>query len=186
MGRFDEGLEKYQGGWELDPLSEPINLGIGVNFHWSGQPTRAIERFRRVLELSPTCYIVYPFLVEAYELTGDFVSAISEIENVREAVNDPMALSAFAHVYAKAGNRAQALEILKEVEKRSTEGNTGAFNIAQIYIGLGDNEEAFAWLEKAYSERSLWLPFLRVDRKFEPLRDDPRFKDLLRRMGFPE
>ena len=72
------------------------------------------------------------------------------------------------------------------MEKRSTEGNTGAFNIAQIYIGLGDNEEAFAWLEKAYSERSLWLPFLRVDRKFEPLRDDPRFKDLLRRMGFPE
>jgi serine/threonine-protein kinase len=186
MGRFDEGLKELQHAWELDPLSDPINLGIGIVFHWSGQPERAIERLRKVLEMNPTYYIAYPFLIEAYEQKGDLVSALAEIEKVPHEVNDAMTLSAFAHAYAKSGNRQKALEILKQLEQRSIQAYVPAFNIAQIHVGLGDNEQAFAWLDKACDEHSLWLSWLRVDRKFDPLRSDSRFQDVLRRIGLAQ
>jgi tetratricopeptide (TPR) repeat protein len=86
-------------------------------------------------------------------------------------------------VYAKAGDRQQALEILSGLEKQSSQDSNVAFNIAQIYLGLGEHDQALTWLEKAYDERSVWLIWLGVDPKFDPLRADARFQDILRRIG---
>ncbi len=186
MGRFDEGLKQLQHAWELDPLSDPINLGIGIIFHWSRQPERAIEQFRKMLELNPNYPVAYSFLAEAYEQKGDFVSAIATVKRLQQAANDPLTLSTVGYVYAKSGDHAKALQILNELEKRSNQEYVTALHFAQIYAGLGDNEQALAWLDKACTERSVWMTFVRVDPKFDPLRDDPRFKDLLKRMNLSE
>jgi tetratricopeptide (TPR) repeat protein len=88
-------------------------------------------------------------------------------------------------VYAKSGDRHKALEILNEFVKRSNQEYVPALNFAQIYAGLGDNEQALAWLDKACNERAVWIPFLNVDLKFDPLRTNPRFQELLKKVGFP-
>lgn len=126
------------------------------------------------------------FLAEAYEQKGDFVSAVAAIERIQQAANDPLTLSSVEYVYAKSGEHHKAREILNELEKRSNQEHVPAFTFAQIYAGLGDNEQAFAWLDKAYNEQSVWLSFLKVDPKFDPLRSDPRFQDVLRRIGLAQ
>jgi tetratricopeptide (TPR) repeat protein len=143
------------------------------------------SQYRKVLELNPNFRIAYWFLAEAYVEKGDFASAIATLENAPIALNDPVTLSAAAYVYAKAGERHKALEILSELQRLSSQEYEPAFHIAQIYLGLGDHEQALAWLEKACDERSVWLIWLGVDPKFDPLRSHPRFEDLLRRVGLP-
>src|SRR6267378_6219767 len=119
MGRFDEGLKEKRRAQELDPLSDLIDFGIGAIFHWSRQPERAIEQYRTVLELNPNFRVAYWFLAEAYVEKGDFASAIATLENAPIALNDPVTLSAAAYVYAKAGERFKALEILSELQRLS-------------------------------------------------------------------
>ena len=185
MGRFDESFKEMQGAQERDPLSAANNSGIGIVFHWSRQPERAIEQFRKVLELNPNYLIARSFLAEAYEQKGDFVSAIATIEKIQQSETDPLTLSTVGYVYAKSGDRHKALEILNEFVKRSNQEYVPAFSFAQIYAGLGDNEQALAWLDKACNERAVWIPFLKVDLKFDPLRSNPRFQELLKKVGFP-
>ena len=84
-----------------------------------------------------------------------------------------------------AGRRAEALNLLSELEERSKRSYVPSYDVAIVYVGLGDNEGAFAWLEKAYEERCSRLIWLKAEPLFEPLRSDPRFGDLLRRIGLP-
>jgi TolB-like protein/Tfp pilus assembly protein PilF len=186
MGRFDESFKELRRAQESDPLSDIINSGIGIILHWSRQPERAIEQFRKVLELNPNYSIAYSFLAEVYEQQGDFASAIATIERVRQAANDPHTLSTAGYVYARSGDRHKALEILNELEKRSNQEYVTALHFAQVYAGLGDNEQALMCLDKAYNERAVWMPFLKGDLKFDPLRSDRRFRELLKKVGFPE
>ncbi len=186
MGRFDESLVELRRGHELDPLSPPNNNAIGVNFHWSRQPELAIAQILDVLELNPNYPVSVSFLAEAYVQVGDMQSAVSTIERLSPAAMDPQALAVAGYVYARAGDREKAAGILKEFERRTEHGNVSSLNFAQIYSSLGLKEKAFGWLEKAFVERAIWLPFLKVDVKFDPLRDDPRFTGLLKRMNLPE
>jgi tetratricopeptide (TPR) repeat protein len=186
MGRFDESFKKLERALEFDPLSDTINSTVGIIFHWSRQPDRAIEQFRKVLDLNPNYSLSNSFLAEAYVQKGDFMSAIVTIERIRESANDPLTLSTVGYVFAKSGEHQKAHEILNELEKRSNQEHVPALSFAQIYAGLGDNEQALAWLEKAYNERSVWITFSKVDPRFDPLRSDPRFQDLQRRIGFPQ
>jgi len=186
MGRFDEALKEEKVAQELDPLSDHVAFGIGTIFHWSRQPERAIQHYRRRLELNPNLRIAYWFLAEAYVARGDFASAIDTIENAPVGLKDHHMVSASGYVYAKAGDRQYALEILSGLEKQSSQDSNAAFHIAQIYLGLGEHEQALCWLEKAYDERSVWLIWLGVDPKFDPLRDQPRFKALLARIGLAQ
>jgi TolB-like protein/Tfp pilus assembly protein PilF/predicted ATPase len=185
MGRFDESFKELERAQELDPLSATINSGIGIIFHWSRQPERAIEQFRKVLELNPNYSVASSFLAEAYEQTGDFVSALAIIEKAQQASSDPLTLSTAGYVYAKSGNHHKALEILNKFEQRSNQEYVPALNFAQICAGLGNNEQTLAWLEKACDERAVWMTFLKVDLKFDALRSDPRFAGILRRIRFP-
>jgi serine/threonine-protein kinase len=185
MGRFEESLKEMQRAQELDPLNAPNNSGIGIVLLWARQFERAIEQFRKVLELNPNYYIACNYLAEAYAHIGDFDSAIATIEKVQQAVTDPLTLSTAGYLYGKSGDRIKALEILNEFEKRSNEEYVPAMNFAQIYAGLGDIEQALVWLDKACNERAVWIPFLKADLKFDSLRFDPRFQELLKKVGFP-
>ncbi len=183
MARFDESFKELQRAQELDPLSDTINSGIGIIFHWSRQPERAIKQFRKVLDMNPNYAIASSFLAEVYEQKGDFVSAIATIEGLQQGTNDPLTLSTVGYVYAKSGDRHKALKILNELETRSNQEHIPALNFASIYAGLGDTGQALAWLDKACNERSVWMTFLKVDPKFDLLRSDPRFQGLLRHVG---
>ena len=185
MGRFDESLNELQRARDLDPLSPTINSGVGIVFHWSRQPERAIEEFRKVLELNPSYSLATSFLAEAYVQKGDFALAIATVERLQQSLQDPLTLPIMGYVLAKSGEHQKARDILKELEKQAKREYVPSLNFAQIYAGLGDNEQALVWLNKACDERSVWMTFLKVDPKFDPLRTDTRFQDLLRRVGLP-
>ena len=101
-------------------------------------------------------------------------------------LDDQISLSLKEYVYAKAGDTEKSLMILNEIEKQAGHSHMPAVHSAQIYIGLGDHEKAFTWLEKAGRDRSVWLIWLGVDPAFDPLRSDQRLKDLMRPMDLPE
>src|SRR5215813_1061090 len=180
MGRFGERLKELQHAQRLDPLSETINSGIGIVLHWSKQSERAIKQLRKVLELNPNYLLALGFLAEAYVQLGDSASAIATADKFQNTANDPLTLPIVGYVYAKCGDRNKALTILKDLEQRASQGYVPALNFAQIYAALGDSEQAFGWLERACTERSVWMTFLKVDTKLDSLRSDPRFKDLLK------
>ena len=90
------------------------------------------------------------------------------------------------HAYAMAGKRGEALKMLEELKQLSNRRYVPPSGMATVYVGLGEKDQAFEWLEKAYEERDRWLVFLKVDASLDPLRSDPRFQDLLRRMNLPE
>lgn len=186
MKRFDESLRELGRARELDPLSPPNNNGIGVVLFWSGQTTRAIEQFHDVLELNPNYPVTISFLAEAYAQQGDMASAIATIEKIPPTSADPQALSVMGYLYAKSGAREKAIEILDQFTERSSREYVPALNFAQIYAGLGDRDHALASLDKACDERAIWIPFIKVDPKFDLLRSEPRFKELLRKAGFVE
>lgn len=186
MRRFEDSLGVQQRARELDPLSPPNNNAIGVNYHWSRQPERAIVQFLDVLELNPNYPIAQSFLAEAHVQTGDLDAALDIVVKMQPEAMDPQALSVAAFIYATAGDRERAFETTREFAKRSDGEHVPAIISAYVYSGLRENDQAFAFLEKACDERSPWLPFLNVDVKLDPLCSDPRFPALLRRVGFAE
>lgn len=186
MGRFEEGLKEMKRALELDPLSELINFGVGAIYHWARQPEHAIESFQRILASNSSFLLAFWFLIDAYIAKGEVDSAIVTIENSTLKITDPVTLSTIGYAYAKAGNPEKAYEILGDLERQLDEDNEASFYIAQIYLGLGDKEQTLTWLERAVDERSVWLIPLGRDPKFDPLRSEPRFKRLLRRMNLPE
>lgn len=186
MARFNESLRELQRARELDPLAPPNINAVGVVSHWSRQPETAIQQFQEVLELYPSYAIALSFLSEAYAEKGDMASAIATIEQMQPAAMDPQAMSVAGYLYARSGDSEKALAILNKFRDLSSGEYLPYVNFAHIYAGFGDHEQAFEWLEKACDERSIWLPFLKVDTKFDALRSDPRFDELLRKVGFVE
>ena len=127
------------------------------------------------------------FLGLSYEASGDLPRAIAECQRARDIETTiPWPRAVLAHAYATSGRKHEAEQILKQLKDRSRQSYVPAYNFAEIYIGLGDKEQALALLEKAYADRSMLLTFLKVDPEFDSLRSDPRFKDLLRRLGLPQ
>lgn len=186
MSRFDESVIELQRARELDPLAAPNINAFGVVSHWARQPERAIAQFHEVLELYPNYPVTLSFLAEAYEQMGDLASAIATIEQIPAAAWDPQSLSVMGYLYARSGDRERAMQVLNEFAERSDGKSAPALNCAYVYTGLGDHDEAFACLDRAFDESSAWIAFLKVDVKFDPLRSDPRFDELLRRAGFVE
>ena len=100
-------------------------------------------------------------------------------------MGDPHALSHLGNTYARAGKVKEARDCLQEIRQRVKKDELGAYSAALVYAGLGEKDQAFEWLERAYEDRDQGMVFLKVDPPLDPLRSDPRFQDLLRRMNFP-
>ena len=181
--RFAEGIDRMQRARELDPLSHLIGFGIGAIYFWSGQLDQAIVQLSRVIELNPSFPLTYSYLAEALVEKGDFAAAVSTIENAPAPLDDPVSASAVAYVYAKAGQRDRAHEMLHELERPEGQAEALSVQIAQIYVGLGDYDQAVNWLEKAFDTSSVWLIWLGVEPTFAALRSDRRFADLLDRLN---
>ena len=186
MGRFDEGIEENKRGVQLDPLSLRANANLGQSLYFSRRYAQAIEQLRKAIDMDPNFWVAHSDLGLAYEQKGQFPEAIAELQKavlLEGAIPAPTAL--LGRAYAVSGKRAEAQKVLDELKERSKRSYVPPYNIAIIYTGLGEKDQALAWLEKAYAERSFYLTLLKVDPDLDSLRSDPRFQDLARRVGLP-
>jgi len=185
-GRFPAALREIQSAQNLDPLNLVINTDVGTTYYWGGQYERAIEEQRKALELDPDFFLAHVYLGFAYLRKNLPEDAIREFGIAgRLAPDEPDAIALRGYACGVAGRRSEAEKALAELAALSKRRYVSAFPIAWVYVGLGNKDRAFEWLEKAYGERACRLVYLNVERAFDPLRSDPRFVDLLRRMKFP-
>ena len=187
VGRFDEALAQAKRAQELDPLSLPINMTLGWVLLNARQYDQSVEQLSKTLEMDPGFILAHHRLGLVYEQQGKYDKAIEEF---RQVVNlspgKPLGIAALAHAYALAGKRAEAEKGLAELRELSGRRFVSDASIAMVYIALGDKEQAFAWLEKADKARDALLARLKVDPRYDSLRSDPRFADLVRRVGLPQ
>jgi tetratricopeptide (TPR) repeat protein len=179
-----EGIEHMKRAFELDPMSPGRRVHLGWAYYHDRQYDEALGMAREALEfgIDPNSL---GFRGMSYREKGMYEEAIAKLRN--EATRDDIAfLAHLGNTYARAGRVGEARECLRKLKERSREGDVvGAYATALIHAGLGEKDEAFKWLERAYEERDKGMAFLRVDPTLDPLRSDPRFQDLLRRMNFP-
>jgi tetratricopeptide (TPR) repeat protein len=185
MGRLEESLTVIQRLVELDPLSPAMHEHLGFAYIFARRYDQAIEENRKALELDPNYAAAHAALGRAYLHKGMHEEAIAELQQAVE-LSGGWPKHDLAIAYAMAGKRDDAGKLLDELVKLSKRGFVEMNGVARVYAALGDKEQAFAWLEKAYVERDGWMAALKMDPSFDPLRSDPRFQSLLRRMNFPE
>jgi tetratricopeptide (TPR) repeat protein len=183
QGRFDEAFSEIGIARKLDPLSLIIATDYGAILYFSRQYDRAIEQFRSVLEIEPDFPRAH-MLAWAYAQKGLFADALADAEaqgGHRE--DNPWSWAVIAYISGRSGDRARANSALERLQnvKRHRAVDSLCFTVA--YIGLGNNDEALLWLEKAYQEHSNSLTAIKVDPTYDPLRGAPRFQEFLRRVG---
>ena len=184
--RFDESLAELRRTQELDPLSPQVNSSVGMGLHYARQYDRAVEALRRAIELDSSSFWAHALLGMAYQQQGELDKAIAELRRARELNDIPWTRAMLGNAYAVAGDRAEALKIVAGLKEDSRRLVVAPYDVALVYAGLGEKDQALAWIEKAYQARSFFMPMLQVEPRFDGLRSDPRFQDLLRRMGFPQ
>jgi tetratricopeptide (TPR) repeat protein len=167
---------------ELDPLSAGITSDVGLPLTFQAKYEAAKEQARKALELDPNFYIAHWNLGWTDIEAGKFSAAIPEMEQAR-VTDSPPFVGWLGYAYAAAGERAKAEAMIAELNQMSSRRFVSPFCTAIIYLGLGDKERALDRLENAYEVRSQWLPdLLKVDRVFDPLRTEPRFIELLKKV----
>ncbi|MDA2935190.1 tetratricopeptide repeat protein, partial [Acidobacteria bacterium AH-259-D05] len=183
LGRHDEALAEFKRAQELDPLSLIINAGLGEKLRMAGRYDEAIEQARETLELEPNFVPAHQFLGLALTHKSLYEEAIAELEKaVSLSGESPLYLGFLGYVYGVAGRKGEAERVLDQLQERSKQSYVSASSIAFIHMGLGRKDEAFDWLERSNQAQESLLT-LKVDPIFDPLRDDPRFHDLLLRMN---
>jgi serine/threonine protein kinase/tetratricopeptide (TPR) repeat protein len=184
QGRFDEALAEMNRAAELNPLSPGLNLALGYRFYYAHQYPDAIEQIQKTLAMDAKFVPAHVYLGRAYEQRGAYAEAIAEIRKALElSEGDTNELAALGHAYAVAHQADEAKKILDQLKERSQQTYVQPSLIAVIQVGLGDKNQGFDWLQKAYEDRSAGLLYLKVDPAFDAIRSDPRFVDLLRKVG---
>ena len=184
MGRHEEAIVEIGRARELDPLSLIINAVGGGLYYYAREHDQAIDHCRRALELDPGFPAARLFLSWAYEGKGMYDEAVAELQQASaHGGARGVILGCLGYAYAVAGHNEQAEAVLDELQEFAKREYVGADWIALIYIGLGAKDQAFAWLDQACGGRASGLLFLNVDARYDSLRDDSRFDDLLRRIG---
>lgn len=186
IGSFDDALAEMRIAESLDPLSNIINTEVGWIMHMAGDYDLAIEQYRAAVELDPEFAPAHWRLGEAYLRKNLFDEAIAEIERAMEmSGNSLQMLARLGYGYALAGKKYESLGVLNQLNEAAKQRYVSPYDVAIIYAGLGEKDLAFTWLERAYEDRTTWLAFLKVEPAFDNLRADPRFRDLLGRVGLP-
>ena len=188
MGRKDEAIAEAKRSQQLDPFSSLANFIVGSALVFTRQWDPAIEQLRSAKELDPSFWFAPCFLGRAYEHKGRLPEAITEFQRALELEKEnPEIWSGLGHVYASSGNRIEAQRVLDHLKELSVHSYVAPYDFAVIYAGLGEKDQAVAWLNRAYAERSYYMPvYLTTDARLDGLRSDPRFADLLRRVGLPQ
>ena len=188
VGRFEEGIAEAKRAQELDPLSLPINTALAGRLLLAGRNDEALAQLRETLEMNPNFAPAHNRLGWAYLAAGKREEAIREFQKAIElsGSDDPDLLLDLGFAYAVVGKKYEATRILARLKRQHEDGLIPSGAIAVLYGALGDRNQAFAWLDKAYEEHDPELTYIKVGPRFEPLRQDARFQQLVKRIGLPE
>jgi tetratricopeptide (TPR) repeat protein len=184
QGRLDEGSAEYLKARELDPLSSIIARNVALPYYFKRDYGRALEPLRQANELGPAFSTTWE--IGIYIQNRLFNEALAELEKAKqERKNDPILIYCTGMVYAAQGKRVEALQNIKELEQMSGPNLDQAHYIAKIYLTLNEREMAFSWLERGLAAGAIGA-FYKDEPVWDPIRNDPRFADLVRRMGIPQ
>ena len=187
MGRYDEAYDQGRQALQIDPLSISARWSLGWASLHAGRSDDAIQQFSKAAELDPNNAWVRLYLGRVYLSKGMGQRGIEEMETAQRLEPDhPMVLAFLGYGYAVTGRRANALKALQTLDEIEKKHYVSRISRVYVYAGLGDNDKAFEWLEKAYQERSDSLAWFRKDPESESLQSDPRFAALMRKIGFTE
>jgi len=184
-GQLDKGLSEMRRAQELAPLSAVINADVASAFYYQGNYEEAINAWRKAEEINPH-FGLTPLCLPAqiYEQKGEYDRAIAECQKAFSIFGrDPGILAVLGYTYAVSGKRREAQNILAEIESLWKRRYFSPIDVALIYGGLGDKDGAFAWLTRAYDARDPQLIWVKVEPELKSLHSDPRFGDLLQRIG---
>ena len=181
LGRFDEALRESERARQLDPLSLIIAADNGAILYFSRQYDRSIAQFLAVREMDPNFPRVY-MIEAAYEQKGSFADALANLEKLQTFGDANWTLAELSYCYGRSGQQAQAQRILEKLLELDRHHQIEPAPILVAYLGLGNKDKAFVYLEKAYAQHSNILTTLKVDPRMDALRDDVRFQDLLHRV----
>jgi len=184
-GRFPEALAELQRAHELDPLSLMISADAGSVFCFAQQYDRCLDQLGHILDLDPNFAGAHEWRALAYEGKGMFPEAVLETQAARRGNDTPHTLALLAHARAQSGDQLEARRLLRELNERSASEYINPWNFALVHAGLGDKEATLRWLEKSYQARSPEVINLKIDFRFDLVRSDQRFQDLLLRIGIP-
>jgi len=183
-GRRAEAVAEAKRARELDPLNLRTSALEGQFLLHAGRIDEALERLQKTFELDPNYYLAHQFASSAYIEKGMYGEAVAEAQKARDfsgGRSHPMMFLGYA--LAKSGKRAEARGLLEGLLKLSTESYVPPYFVALVYNGLGERDDALAWLERGFEQRDPFMTFLTVEPKWNNLRSDPHFQDLLQRMN---
>jgi TolB-like protein/Flp pilus assembly protein TadD len=187
MGRNEEALIEYQRTAALDPLSSSSVANLGYAFYTARQYDEALWEFRKALELEPDEVEAHVGLGWAYQQKKMYGEAVAELQTaINLSKRHDVPLASLGQVFGKSGRKQDARRILEELKHRSEQRYISPCLFALVQIGLGERDKAIASLEQGYANRDQWMLYLKVDPHMDDLRSDPRFKDLLQRVGLPQ
>ena len=187
LGRFDEAVAERERSRQLDPTSPGAIANVGYPLYYARRFDQALEHYRKALELDPGYSWGHLWIGQVYVQQGKYTDAIAEIKKaIALSDGNVRGIATLGHAYGVAGQRSEALKIIAELEERARQKYVSPYFIALVYVGLGDKDQAFAQLDKAYQERHPYLILIKVEPVFDVLHSDPRFADLVRRIGVPQ
>jgi TolB-like protein/DNA-binding winged helix-turn-helix (wHTH) protein/Tfp pilus assembly protein PilF len=187
MGRHTEAIAEDRTAESLDPLSLIISADLGKEaLGPAGLYDQEMEQCRKTLEMDPNFAEAHHCLADSYRNKRMYKEAVAEFQKAVNLSKDDLTyLALLGNAYGLAGERGEATKILNELKARSKHEYVSPDNFCDLYVALGDKDRAFAWLERAYEEHTDAISGLKLWRKYDPLRSDPRYQELLRRVGLP-
>ncbi len=185
MGRHDQAIAEIKRARELDPLSTSAHANVGYMLYFARQYGQALEQLKKTLEMDKNFGFAHLMLGYTYDAMGQYNEAIAEIEESLRLQGDNTSSQCYlGYALAKAGRRNDAEALRKRLE--TTKEYVSPAELAVLYVGLGDREQALSALERAYTEHDLQMNFLAVDPHYDALRSEPRFQELIRKVGLPQ
>jgi eukaryotic-like serine/threonine-protein kinase len=186
-GRLDEGIKSAQRGVEVAPLSVVLSDDVASAYYLARRYDEALKQVQKSLEIDPSQFGGFAILAQVYLMKGMPDAAIKEmLKAAAIGGRTSGVLSLLGYAYAASGKPAEAQKILAELNEMSKQAYVSPYDLAILYVGLGDKNRAIEELNRAYDDRAGWLIYLNVEPMFDPLRSDPRFADLVSRMKFPK
>jgi TolB-like protein len=183
VGRYEEATAEIKRGVDLDPTNLIVNAEYGWSFYVRHRFDEAIAEYRKTLELDPNFLLASVWLAQALEQEQKYAEALAEMKRAHKIDNWPWIVAEIGCVDAFLNKRDEAQRIITELTARAPHEYIDETLIAYIFVALGDRDQVFAWLEKGYQSRAGDLPWMIMEPKFDPIRSDPRFDEMVQRMG---
>ena len=186
MGRHEESIARGQISLRLDPLSVLAHINLGRTYLMARQPDKAIAQFTEALSFEPTNAFAQMSLGRAYAEQGKFDEGIAICKKAQQLSDGGAATVVLGYIYSLQGRPEETRKILREMETAASRRYVSPYTLAMLNADIGEKDKAFQWLDRAYDERSEFLIGVKADPRFDFLRSDPRFTDLMQRLGFSE